>query len=507
MFNVRKFLVAVIVLFIAIPAGAAFCEEPPNAAHGPPPKAAPQRRKGGESVPPLPLPATPLRRTEKKRPPSPPTLIAKVKWGSPSPRSGVDEYGNNYSFWDWEGARQDIYVLTEDASKRLGVKYGAKVIDISQFSGDPDDIPVLYFTGHMAISFDEEMRKRIREYVINGGYVWAQSCCGNSTFYDSFVKEMKAIFPDREFSRLPADHPLFQCYYDISKVRRMSGGKVVEEAAPFIEGISICCRTAVFISKYDLGCGWANLTNRYNAIEPSDTKYLGINMVNYCLAYHKLGKFLSTSKVYYEANENERADFTMGQVVGAGVWDPNPSGVANLLKAVLANTSTEVKFKRQIVKLEDGDFFQLPLLYMTGHGHFSFSDRAVEALKRYLSAGGMLVADACCGNLAFDESFRREIRKVLPSTPLNQIPLSHEVFSSLFQIREITYTPIVQFQHPDKNLPELEGVEINGKLAVLYSRYDLGNGWEGEPRPFAKGWDKVDALKMGINIVVYAQTH
>jgi hypothetical protein len=52
---------------------------------GPPPKAKPQRRTGGESLPPLPLPATPLRRSEKKREPSPPSLVGKtilgdVKW-------------------------------------------------------------------------------------------------------------------------------------------------------------------------------------------------------------------------------------------------------------------------------------------------------------------------------------------------------------------------------------------------------------------------------------------
>jgi hypothetical protein len=42
---------------------------------GPPPRSAPQRRTGGESFPPLPLPAPPLRRTEKKRQPSPPKLV------------------------------------------------------------------------------------------------------------------------------------------------------------------------------------------------------------------------------------------------------------------------------------------------------------------------------------------------------------------------------------------------------------------------------------------------
>ncbi len=48
---------------------------------GPPPPAKPQHQTGGESFPPLPLPATPLRRSEKKRPPSPPALVGKMAMG------------------------------------------------------------------------------------------------------------------------------------------------------------------------------------------------------------------------------------------------------------------------------------------------------------------------------------------------------------------------------------------------------------------------------------------
>jgi len=359
----------------------------------------------------------------------------------------------------------------------------------------------------MPIAFDDDMRKRLREYVINGGYIWAQACCGSTTFYNAFEKEMKLIFPDRAFTSVPMDHPVYHCYYDITKMRRMTGGKIVEEVKPNLEGISIGCRTAIMMSKYDIGCGWAGITNKFKAFHPTDSQMLGINMVNYALAYHKLGKFLATRKVYYENDKNERADFTMGQIIHAGVWDSNPSGVANLLKAVLANTSTEVKFKRQVVSLADADFFQLPLLYITGHGHFAFTQKEASALKSYLMAGGMLFADSCCGNLSFDESFRREIKKVLATKQMIGLPLNHEIFSSLFKIRDIGFTPLLQFQRPDMNLPELEGISINGKLAVLYSRYDIGNGWEGEARPFAKGWDRIDSIKLGINIVVYSQTH
>ena len=51
---------------------------------GPPPAAKPQHQTGGELFAPLPLPVTPLRRSEKKRPPTPPALIGKMAMVRPA---------------------------------------------------------------------------------------------------------------------------------------------------------------------------------------------------------------------------------------------------------------------------------------------------------------------------------------------------------------------------------------------------------------------------------------
>ncbi len=65
---------------------------------GPPPRAKPQSRTGGESFPPLPLPATPLRRTEKKKPPAPPSLIGKIALG---PVRFVRRGAERVQYRDW----------------------------------------------------------------------------------------------------------------------------------------------------------------------------------------------------------------------------------------------------------------------------------------------------------------------------------------------------------------------------------------------------------------------
>jgi len=42
---------------------------------------------------------------------------------------------------------------------------------------------------------------------------------------------------------------------------------------------------------------------------------------------------------------------------------------------------------------------------------------------------------------------------------------------------------------------------------VIYSRYALGNGWEGIDHPYSRGYESGDALRLGANILLYAMTH
>src|SRR4051812_22489844 len=78
------------------------------------PKAAPQRRNAGEGVPPLPLPATPLRRSEKKREPSPPALVGNVTF----PQSALKKAGI-----DWQTTIIDIEKWVEFTNSQLGQRY------------------------------------------------------------------------------------------------------------------------------------------------------------------------------------------------------------------------------------------------------------------------------------------------------------------------------------------------------------------------------------------------
>jgi hypothetical protein len=472
---------------------------------GPPPQAKPQHQTGGESFAPLPLPVTPLRRSEKKRPPSPPALIGKMAMG---PTKWVTKDGKRTQYRDWMTDPADVMTLLAWTSDKLGINYRAIESDFEHFSFDPRELPALLFAGHNKFELTDEIRAKLARYVMDGGTIVGDACCGWADFADSFRREIALIFPSRPMRKLLPDDPLFSSYYKLGKLTYKKGdGSTFTEAA-CLEGIDFGCRTGVVFSPRDLTCGWDGHEHpRGTRVVIDEARQVGANIVTYVLGMFQLGRFLSTTKVYHEAGAPARDDFVFAQLMHDGDWDPDPSGVYNLLKHARDNSTLEVKFKREQVSAKDPKAATYPLLYLTGHHEFAFSEDDAKALQKYLEAGGLLLADACCGRLAFDGAFRREIGKILPGKPLEKLPAEHPLLHCHYDIKQVDYTPRVREDFGQFTTAELEGISLDGKLAVIYSKFDLGNGWEQFPHPYSYGYKDESALQIGTNVIVFAITH
>jgi hypothetical protein len=188
------------------------------------------------------------------------------------------------------------------------------------------------------------------------------------------------------------------------------------------------------------------------------------------------------------------------QYDGGGDWYANPSSLPNLLAAVREQTALAVAEREITVTLESPQLWDVPYLYMTGHGNVRFSDREVVLLRRYLEHGGFLHAD---DNYGMDESFRREMTRVFPDRALVDVPLDHPVYHIVHAFPE--GIPKVH-EHDGKPARGL-GIFLGDRLAVFYSyESDLGDGWEdpqvhGDPPEV-----RAAALRMGVNLVAYAVT-
>ncbi|MEI7838124.1 MAG: hypothetical protein WCK05_17110, partial [Planctomycetota bacterium] len=135
----RNFYVATAVLL------AAACLLPAQAFDNPkvrPPEAKPQRRSAGESVPPLPLPATPLRRSERKRQPAPPALVGMINFSATARIEAGQRVNETFPT-----TQIDIEHLIRFANNQLNIQYRYLPTDLRTFSWDPEELPLLYVTG------------------------------------------------------------------------------------------------------------------------------------------------------------------------------------------------------------------------------------------------------------------------------------------------------------------------------------------------------------------------
>ncbi|HTV42413.1 MAG TPA: DUF4159 domain-containing protein [Candidatus Sulfotelmatobacter sp.] len=474
---------------------------------GPPPEASQRRINGGEGFPPLPLPATPLRRTERKREPSPPKLIAKVVWGKDATFTYND--GVETRIADWNLCPGDLQQLMKLASDRLGVTYGADSFSLASFDGDPAKTPILFFSGVRTIKFSPQELDLLRSYVLRGGMIVADSIAGSPYFYDSFRAAMEQAFPELGFQTIPPDHPLYHMLMDVDTV---SYPQNLDSRLPMLEGMYVYSRVGVLISKYGLGCGWDGhgvpLLKQAIYYDPQSADNIGVNLIAYAIGYARLGRADAAPELYGALDEKRPTDqFVFAQIEHDGDWNVESGAASRLLEELRKDTSLQVSLKRVPVQPGRDDLSSFTFLYLTGLGDFHWDSGEVAALRHFLDAGGTLLINNGLGLRTFDAAARRELKKVLPESDLAPLPASSPVFNSVFKISDAHYTPAVLAQNPGLNQPQLEGISLQGDVKVIYSPFDLEAGWQGMDHPLAKAYAPDTALKLGVNIVMYAMTH
>ncbi len=186
---------------------------------------------------------------------------------------------------------------------------------------------------------------------------------------------------------------------------------------------------------------------------------------------------------------------------GGGDWYANPSSLPNLLEAIRTRTRLRVAAGERVVTLRDDELWNLPYLYMTGHGNVRWSDEDLVTLRRWLRQGGFLHAD---DNYGMDASLRRELARLFPGEELVEVPLDHPIYRLVYDFPR----GLPKIHEHDKKPAQGFGIFLDGRLAVFYSyQTDLGDGWE-DPEVHRDPAEKREAaLRMGVNLFAYAVGH
>ena len=96
---------------------------------------------------------------------------------------------------------------------------------------DPDlaDYPWIYIVEPGALSFTELEVVALRTYLLNGGFLMFDDFWGDSA-WQNVEHEMKRVFPDRSFTELSLDHPLYSCVFQIKSKGQVPNVRTGEES-------------------------------------------------------------------------------------------------------------------------------------------------------------------------------------------------------------------------------------------------------------------------------------
>jgi hypothetical protein len=103
--------------------------------------------------------------------------------------------------------------------------------------------PVLFFRGTGPLELTKEQKENLKEYVNQGGFLFAEACdgdgCDGESFRQSFEDLMQELFPESPLRELPPDHAVWFAEVCLSELASQELGRLsvdpTEKDDPTIE--------------------------------------------------------------------------------------------------------------------------------------------------------------------------------------------------------------------------------------------------------------------------------
>ena len=181
---------------------------------------------------------------------------------------------------DWYCDPSSIPNLLSYLTKNTSIKAAHDEYRIKLTTKELRGHPYLYMTGHGNIRFTNEEIIQLREYLMGGGFLHTDDNYGLNT---SFRREMKRVFPDRDFVELPHDHAVFHSFFDmpngLPKIHEHDG-KPPQLFALYNEDRIM----VIYSYESDLGDGWEDeeVHNNPAALRVAALQ-MGVNIIYFAL--------------------------------------------------------------------------------------------------------------------------------------------------------------------------------------------------------------------------------
>ena len=388
---------------------------------------------------------------------------------------------------DWNNRPRDMAGLTRRLSTSFERTMNWQIINLKVPVEEWHDAPILYLSGAEKPKFTDEHLAKLRRYVWQGGTIFSLTECAGKGFSQGIREVYEKLLPGRQLRKLQPDHDLYVIH------ERLSG-------RPAFYEINNGIRPLVIHTDADLARSWQLELRRTGSgdfqaasnvlmyvTDKGELRNRGVSHWPGRKPSGKAGRKIEIARLKYDGN-----------------WDPEPLAYERFSRLMAGEAKVNVRVVSPVA-VERLDRGTAGIATLTGTDHFTLGERGTAALKAYVEGGGMLVVDAAGGSRAFGESALALLRGMFGRTAVRRLSSGAAVYDLPgMKIQQVSYRRKARLERGLKAEPNLRGVIIDGRLAVIFSTEDLTGGLVGCPSCNCVGYEPQSCFQLMRNAVLLA---
>jgi len=193
-----------------------------------------------------------------------------------------------YQSGDWDTDQRMPSNLINSLVEYTQLPVNPKEIIVDLSSKDVFKYPFLYISGHRLVQFTKQEASNFTQYLLNGGFVFADDCNHDidGLFAKSFEAEIALLFGRGAMKQVQNNHPIYSCFFHFEKGPPNTsfelngwGDDLIHD---HLKALFFNNRIGLLYSNKDYGCEWDYDFRNKRFLAEDNTKF-GVNIIMYAL--------------------------------------------------------------------------------------------------------------------------------------------------------------------------------------------------------------------------------
>ncbi len=393
----------------------------------------------------------------------------------------------------WNARPRDLANLTRWIGHTFETSVRWQSLDVRAPEAQWHDAPVLVISGSAAPTFSPADIEKLRAYALKGGLIFAEAVGNSPAFTLKMRKVYAELFPGLPLEPIDPAHAIFSAHAPLRRPMKLLG-------------VSNGVRLLVIHSAGDLSKSWqANAVTTHR-----DAFQLAANIQFHATDFSSLRR---RGRPQERAWPSAPAVWPRRRVAVAvlrheGNWNPEPMARRRLALVMARDWDTEVLYSSPMppAELPPGEY---PIALMTGTGAFTLTPADRKALRAFIRAGGLLVADAAGGAERFHEAARDTLLTLMDDAypQVGKVPADSPIYAlDGLKIDRVAFRRAAVKVYGAVRTPRWVQVAVGGRPGIIYSRDDITAALVGYAGHNIRGYTPDSALALMRNVILYAAT-